>query len=131
VFQYIDVAEVLLIHQDQIARYGGDPSLRDGRLLISAVETVRLTLDGTPLIQDVFEAAAAYLVQITCNHPFADGNKRTGALAAVVFLEHNGFDLDPSDEEFIDVVLRVATCEFRKAEVGEFLRRNSRPIGGS
>ena len=126
--EYLDVSEVLLIHQDQIARYGGDPSLRDGRLLISAVETVRLTLDGKPLVQDMFEAAAAYLVQITCNHPFVDGNKRTGALAAVIFLEHNGYELDPPDDEFIDLVLRVAQGQFRKPEVAEFLRRNSRPI---
>jgi death on curing protein len=126
-FEYLDVAEVLLMHQDQIARYGGDPSLRDIRLLASAVETVRLTIDGAPLIRDVFEAAAAYLVQITCNHPFVDGNKRTGALAAVVFLEHNGFELDPTDDEFIDVVLRVAQGELRKPEVRDFLERNSRP----
>lgn len=119
---FLRVDDVLQIHQDQIERYGGSPDLRDPGLLTSAVDTPRATFDGSNLHGDLFEMAAAYLFHIVRNHPFVDGNKRTGAAAALVFLDLNGIEMDIDDAELVDHVLAVAEGEVPKAEVAAFLR---------
>jgi death-on-curing protein len=119
---FLRVDDVLQIHQDQIERYGGSPDLRDPGLLTSAVDTPRATFDGTNLHGDLFEMAAAYLFHIVRNHPFVDGNKRTGAAAALVFLDLNGIEMDIDDAELVDHVLAVAEGKVPKAEVAAFLR---------
>lgn len=85
--EFLDIHDVLRIHEDQIERYGGSAGLRDPGLLASAVETPRSTFDGKLLHDDLFEIAAAYLFHIVNNHPFVDGNKRTGTAAALIFLD--------------------------------------------
>ena len=61
--------------------------------------------------------AAVYLYHIVRNHPFVDGNKRTGAVAAYSFLAHNGYELDVPEEEFEEIVLGVAKGEVEQSEV--------------
>lgn len=119
---FLRVDDVLQIHQDQIERYGGSPDLRDPGLLTSAVDTPRATFDGSNLHGDLFEMAAAYLFHIVRNHPFVDGNKRTGAAAALVFLDLNGIEMDIDDAELVDHVLAIAEGKVPKAEVAAFLR---------
>lgn len=121
---FLRVDEILRIHEDQIERYGGSPDLRDAGLLMSAVETPRATFDSTPLHADLFEMAAAYLFHIVQNHPFVDGNKRTGAVAAIVFLELNGVEIEVEDDALVELVLAVAKGEVGKAEVAAFLRQH-------
>lgn len=77
--------------------------------------------------RDTFEMASAYLSHIVQNHPFVDGNKRTGAVAAVVFLALNGIALEADEDEFERTVRKVAEGRLDKAEVAKFLRDNSRP----
>ena len=66
--------------------------------------------------------AAAYLFHIAENHPFLDGNKRTGAMAALIFLDINGIDFNSSDEDFTKMVLSVASGKMQKGEIAEFFR---------
>jgi death-on-curing protein len=82
---FLNLGEVLEIHRDQIARYGGSSGLRDLNLLKSAVAMPQATFDGEFLHTDIFEMAAACLFHIVGNHPFLDGNKRVGAVACLVF----------------------------------------------
>ncbi len=82
---------------------------------------------GRYLHTDLFEMAAAYLFHITQNHPFVDGNKRTGAVASLVFLSLNGVDVLAEEEEFEKIVLGVAEGKLDKAALAEFFRNNSRP----
>lgn len=86
--------EVLLIHADQIQKYGGDSALRDSGLLESALAQPQAAFEGQWLCKSLVEMAAAYLYHIVQNHPFLDGNKRTGTVAALVFLELNGLELN-------------------------------------
>ncbi|MCP4688732.1 MAG: type II toxin-antitoxin system death-on-curing family toxin [Desulfobacterales bacterium] len=67
--------------------------------------------------------AAAYLFHLVNNHPFIDGNKRVGAVSALVFLAMNGYDFEAPEEDFADMVLSVAKGELGKAEVVTFIRR--------
>ncbi len=120
--QFLTLAEILEIHQDQILRYGGDPGLRDMRLLKSALGMPAATYGGEFLHTNIFEMAAAYLYHLVKNHPFIDGNKRVGAVAAIVFLMFNGYEFDAPEEDFADMVLAVARGEMDKAEVTAAIR---------
>ena len=122
---FLDIVEVLYIHADQIERYGGDAGIRDARLLESAVAMPQSTFGGEFLHRDVYEMGAAYLFHIVQNHPFVDGNKRTGAAAALVFLELNGVSIDAAEEDLVVLVLNVAQSRADKACIAEFLRENS------
>ena len=84
--KFLTLDDVIEIHGEMIARYGGSDGIRDKGLLESAVATPQASFGGDYVHTDVFEMAAAYLFHIVKNHPFIDGNKRTGAMAAFVFL---------------------------------------------
>lgn len=86
---FLTIDEVLAIHQDQIARYGGSAGVRDWGLLQSAIAMPAATFGGQFLHGDLSEMAAACLFHIVQNRPFIDGNKRVGAVAAYVFLALN------------------------------------------
>jgi death-on-curing protein len=126
--KFLSLTEVLAIHRDQITRYGGTTGIRDIELLKSALGIPMATYGGEFLHTDVFEMAAAYLFHLVKNHPFVDGNKRVGAVAALVFLLLNGHDFDAPEDDFAEMVLSVAQGELDKAEVAVFIRRWSRKL---
>ena len=91
---FLTVADVLMLHAEQVDLYGGEQGVRDLGLLESAVAQPQAGFGGEYLHADLFEMAAAYLFHIVQNHPFLDGNKRAGAVAALVFLDVNGVEID-------------------------------------
>ena len=123
---FLTLAEILEIHRDQINRYGGDPGIRDLGLLQSALAMPAAGLGGRYLHGDLYEMAAAYLFHIVQNHPFIDGNKRTGAVAALVFLALNDVVIDVEEDVFESVVWAVARGEAAKATVSEFFRKHAK-----
>ena len=122
----LEMEEILEIHRDQIERYGGSLGVRDQGLLESALGAPQASYGGEYLHIDLHEMAAAYLCSIVNNHPFIDGNKRTGAAATVVFLLMNGFDLEAGEDEFESLVLSVACGEIDKASAADFIRARTR-----
>lgn len=123
---FLSLTEVLEIHQDQVIRYGGTSGIRDTGLLTSALAMPSATFSGEFLHTDIYEMAAAYLFHLVKNHPFLDGNKRTGALAALVFLELNGWSFDAPEDIFAEMVLAVARGDLNKAGAAVFIRRWSK-----
>jgi death-on-curing protein len=123
---FLTLDEVLSIHADQIRRYGGRPGLRDLALLQSAVGTPESTFDGDYLHTSIFEMAGAYLFHIVRNHPFTDGNKRTGLMAALVFLGLNDLELRAAPDDLFDLVDGIAAGEVTKARIAVFLEESSR-----
>ncbi len=123
---FLDLHEVIEIHRDQVARYGGRPGLRDMALLQAAVAVPQASFGGRYLHADLFEMAAAYLFHITQDHPFVDGNKRVGAVAALVFLALNGVEVRITNRALGDIVLAVAQGKVGKAALAECLRNPSR-----
>ncbi len=91
---FLQIQDVLLLHGDQVDRYGGEHGVRDLALLESAVAQPQATFGGEFLHKDLFEMAAAYLFHIVQNHPLVDGNKRTGLVTALTFLDFNGVQID-------------------------------------
>src|SRR5437764_12825957 len=96
---FLTVDEVLDIHIQQLAAYGGINGIRDRTLLESAVMTPQASFGGEYLHADIYEMAAAYAFHIAENQPFLDGNKRTALTAALTFLDINGIIvLDPASK---------------------------------
>ncbi len=124
---FLTLDEVLEIHRDQIARYGGSEGIRDIGLLNSAIAMPAASFANQFLHTDLFEMAAAYLFHLVQNHPFIDGNKRVGAAAANVFMFLNDIHFAPDENEYTKLVLGVAKGEVKKAAIVEFLRSNSKP----
>lgn len=124
---FLTLDEVLAIHRDQNERYGGSDGVRDWGLLQSAIAMPAATFGGQFLHGDVCEMAAAYLFHLVQNHPFFDGNKRVGAVAAYVFLALNDTRLTADNDAYADLVLTVACGETPKSAVAEFFRANTTP----
>ena len=124
--RFLTPEEVIEIHADQIERYGGSPGTRDKDLLQSAVAMPESGFGEHYLHTDLFEMAAAYLFHLIQNHPFMDGNKRVGAMAAFTFLKLNGLTLTAKDTEFESIILSVAQGKMGKAGVAEFLRQHAK-----
>ena len=118
--EFLELSDVMQIHIDQIANYGGAIDIRDPNLLESAIEQPRATFSGSYLHTFPFEMAAAYLFHIVMNHPFVDGNKRTGTVAAIVFLEWNGITIEAKPGEVSDLTLAVASSQKGKREIAMF-----------
>jgi death-on-curing protein len=105
---FLDLEDVLLIHAEQLARYGGSPGIRDRGLLESAVAMPRASAGGEFAHPDRFAMAAAYAFHIAQNQPFLDGNKRTGLLATVVFLDLIGVGLDDPEGDLYKAMIAIA-----------------------
>ena len=119
---FLTLAEVLEMQRDQIDLYGGRGGVRDLGLLQSALAAPQAGTISGYLHSDLIDMASAYVYHIVRNHPFVDGNKRTGALAAVVFLALNGIGLDTPLQDFEKLVLGVAAGTVPRTRVAEFLR---------
>jgi len=119
---FLQVADVVLLHFDQIQCYGGEHGVRDMGLLESAVAQAQAQFGGQYLHGDLFDMAAAYLFHIVQNHPFLDGNKRTGAVAALVFLDLNTIEIDAPKGSIYELTTAVATGKVDKSEIANFFR---------
>ena len=119
---FLELGEILLIHRDQLERYGGSAGVRDVAILQSATAMPRAGIADRYLHENIFEMAAAYLYYIVRDHPFVDGNKRTGAVAALVFLAMNDIDILVDEDGLETMVRSVAEGTTTKADVATFLR---------
>lgn len=122
---FLSTEDVLSLHADQVDLYGGEHGVRDLGLLDSAVAQPQASFGGEHLHKDLFEMAAAYLYHLVQNHPFLDGNKRTGAVAALVFLDLNGIEIDAPKGSLYDLAMAVATGQAGKAEIAKFFRAHA------
>ncbi len=123
---FLELVEVLAIHADQIKRYGGIPGIRDMGLLKSALAVPESGFGDEYFHADIYDMASAYLFHIVNNHPFIDGNKRTAAMSAYVFLKFNGITLTASNPAFEKIVLRAADGSAGKPEIAHFFRKHTK-----
>ena len=119
---FLTLDDILESHLNQIDTYGGCHGIRDICLLESAIAQPEASFGCHYFHADIFEMAAAYLYHLVMNHPFVDGNKRVGLEAALIFLEINNENLNCSDEELVDLVLKTTAGQVGKREIAEFFR---------
>ena len=104
----LTITEVLEIYQRIMKQTGGLVAIRDFGALESALAQPYMTFGGNELYPNLAEKAAALGFSLIQNHPFADGNKRTGHAAMAMFLAINGYMIDASIDEQTEVILSVA-----------------------
>lgn len=105
---FLTLDEILAIHMEQIRRYGGETGTRDFSLLESAIAQPQSGFSGKYFHEDHAAMAAAYMYHIVQDHPFVDGNKRTGAAAAYMFLGLNDLHLTCTEDELVACTLQTA-----------------------
>jgi death-on-curing protein len=122
---WIEVRDALAIHDRLLALHGGAMGLRDQGLLESALARPRQhhTYAGTA---DIVALAALYTAGIVRNHPFVDGNKRTGFVIGVLFLELHGFDFKASEEDATQAMMGLAAGTLDESAYGTWLRANAK-----
>ncbi len=115
---------IFILHEQSLAQFGGSVGIRDEGLLDSAL--------GRPLQRFIydkpthFELAASYAFGLVKNHPFIDGNKRTGFIAAMAFLELNGWRFHASEVDATVRTLALAAGEMTESAYAEWLKVNSK-----
>jgi death-on-curing protein len=120
---WLNKAVVIAVHEAQLAEHGGGAGVRDHNLLESALaRPENLATYGEP---DAIDLAAAYGFGISRNHAFIDGNKRTGFVAAILFLRLNGYKLVADDASKVLTMLAVAAGEISEAEFAAWIRQHA------
>ena len=122
--RWLTVEIVRALHAEGVARFGGSAELRDGGLLESGLERAR-NLYAYGDDPRHFDLAAAICTGILKNHPFVDGNKRAGALAAAAFLDLNGYDFHPPEVEVVTMIMGLAAGEVDEDMMARWISDNS------
>lgn len=119
---WIDKVETLAFHDALLSRFGGLSGIRDEGLLESALNRPRQMFHYQQA--GIFALATAYAEGIVKNHPFLDGNKRSGLMAAALFLECNGWRFEAPEEEAVLQTLALAASEIPAGEFASWLERS-------
>jgi len=120
--RFLTLNELLELHERILVQSGGSTGIRAIGGLESAIAQPRMTFDGQELYPTLAEKAAALGFSIIQNHPFVDGNKRTGHAAIEIFLLVNGFELEKSVDEQEKVILQVASGKMSRAAFADWLQ---------
>ena len=123
----ISVSQALKIHTVAILKFGGANGVRDMGGLESALARPFQTFGGEDLYPSIFEKAAAIGESLIMNHPFIDGNKRTGYLLMEALLRYGGHKIVASDDELYHFVINISTGSISFEEIVEWLKNNTTP----
>lgn len=124
----LNINEVLELHGRIMHTSGGSPGLLDLGALESAVAQPRMTFDGNELYPTLPEKAAALGFSLIQNHPFVDGNKRTGHAAMESFLGLNGSQIQATVDDQQEIILLVAASQIKRDTFLEWLRAHIAPV---
>ncbi len=120
---WLDEADILALHDRLLVFHGGAAGLRDAGLLQSALARPRQR-EAYGASADVIDLATALTAGLVKNHPFIDGNKRTGFVAGILFIELNGYRFNAAESAAADAVLAIAAGTIDEAGYTAFLREN-------
>ena len=116
------------LHHEMVEEHGGAHGVRDDGLVESAIARPRNRWGYAQGEVDLPGLAAAYAYGLTKNHGYVDGNKRVGFMAAYVFLDVNGLEIDAPEPEVVELIEGVAKGEVSEEELAGWLRDHTRPL---
>ena len=125
--RYLTVNEVLETYDRVMQQSGGAVGIRDLGALESAVAQPRMTFDGKELYPTIIEKASTLGFSLIQNHPFVDGNKRTGHAAIDLFLVLNGHEISATVDEQVKTILQVAASEMGRDAFTDWLHAHVKP----
>ncbi len=123
---WIETREATVLHERLLALHGGAAGLRDLGLLESPLARPRHRMAYAEKSQ-IVELAAAYTAGVVGNHPFIDGNKRTGFVIGVLFLELNGYQFVASEEDAAAAMLALAAGNLDEDGYAAFFAASALP----
>ncbi len=123
---YLSAEEILRLHFQVIEDFGGSHGVRDEERIHSVVVGPQQNAFGSEPYQTVYEKAAVYARNIIGDHPFADGNKRTGTVVTGVFLLRNNVELVCSNQELEDYAVKIAVKKLNVPEIAAWLKQNTK-----
>jgi death-on-curing protein len=121
---FLDLDQVVDIH-DSLVKPGEDSSIRDRALLEQAVASPRAGHAGGFFNTSIFEMAAALIIGLANNHPFANGNKRTASISGIIFLAMNDYKFIVENKQLVQCILDVVQKKMNKRQLMKFLHRRS------
>jgi death-on-curing protein len=119
----ITLKDILLLHEKSINDFGGSHGIRDAGLLEAAIARPFQTFGRSDLYPTVIEKAAALGESLIKNHPFVDGNKRTGLLAMASFLLNNQYSFHAASEELYSFIINISTGSLSFDEIVVWLNK--------
>jgi death-on-curing protein len=120
----IDLITVIKIHNLLIDKFGGTPGIRDHSLLDSALNRPFQTFDSELLYPSIIDQAGAIIESIVKNHPFNDGNKRTGYTLMRLHLLNNGLDIIAQEEDKYEFVISIASGRIEFDQIKQWIKKN-------
>ena len=120
----IVLQEIKDLHETLIELFGGSIGIRDLESLKSAISRPFQTFENKDLYPGTIQKAAALIESIVSNHPFIDGNKRTGYVTKRIFLISNGFDIKASQDEKYQFVIAIASGKLKLDKINEWLEEH-------
>jgi len=123
-WRWLEAADLIAMHREVIAEFGGRPGLRDQALLESATARPKNVAAYGPT--SAFDLAAAYAFGLARNHPFVDGNKRISLIASYTFLALNGWEVHAEETATVMVFVDLAAGKLDERQLARWLEANSR-----
>lgn len=122
----IFIDDILELHKKSIEDFGGSHGIRDIGLLESAIVRPFQTFSGEDLYPTNFEKAAALGESLIINHPFVDGNKRTGMIVMAALIMESRFYFTASSDDFYNLIINISTGSLSLEEIVEWLKNNTK-----
>ena len=122
---YLEAEEILLIHHQLIERYGGSHGTRDLERIKSATSAPAQHIFGEEQYRGIFEKAAVYARNLITDHPFHDGNKRTGITSAILFLNKNGHVFKANKGEIENFAVQIAVERLNISDIAVWLKQHA------
>jgi death on curing protein len=116
---------ILRLHELSLLKYGGGNGIREEGFMESAIARPYQTFGSEDLYPTIFEKAAAIAESIIINHPFIDGNKRTGLLAMLAVLDNENFELSVTNNDIYNFTIKISTGEIKFEQIVEWLKTNT------
>ena len=127
----IPLEEVERLHAILIDRFGGSRGLRDKEALASALSRPFQTFDNNEFYEGPIQKASALIESILINHPFIDGNKRTGYTLLRLFLLQSGYEIKGSQENKYEFIINIASGTLKFEGIVKWLTENTKRINGT
>jgi death on curing protein len=125
--KFLNLEDIGIIHIQIIDTSGGSQGIRDKNRIESALASMQQEVFGQELYPTIFEKAAVLMRGIISDHPFVDGNKRTGMMAALIFLDLNSYDTSGlKDKELEDFAVQVAVEHLEVPMIAAWLKSHSK-----
>lgn len=126
--KYLDISEVYEIHEKMLKIGGGRSGVRDFTLIHSATERPKASFSGKLLYSNIWFQSAALIQSLIKNHPFEDGNKRTGFFSTLRFLNINGWDIKANEGKIYEFVLQIDTKNLPLEQISSWLKKHAKKI---